>query len=56
MEENLKDGAVRDRIVETVDAALVQSQPEARLVPPGVRRRIIRRLLDLLLDEILLAE
>jgi hypothetical protein len=54
IEERLDDDDVRERIVSAVDAALVSQQPVARAIPDAVRRRIIRRLLDLALDEILL--
>ena len=50
----LEEDAVRERIVKAADMALVHARPEARLVPEPARQRIVRRMLDLMLDEILL--
>ena len=55
IEESLEKGEKREAIVDAADVALIQSAPEARLVPSDVRKRIIRRSLDTLLDELLLA-
>lgn len=54
LEARLDDDAVREQIVSVVDQALVTQQPAARALPEDFRRRIIRRILDLVLDEILL--
>lgn len=54
IEENLRDEAVRERIVEQVDKLLIAQQPAAAAIPSGTRKRIIRGLLDLVLDEVVL--
>ncbi len=54
IEEELRDDKVRQKIVVAVDLALTTEYQAAKAVPQEVRYRIIRRLLDLFLDEILL--
>jgi hypothetical protein len=44
----------REKIVDLIDAALLEAVPAARLIPTDIRRRLIRKILDLILDEILL--
>lgn len=54
--QDLRDDAVRETIVAAADEALLAELPAAAAIPAARRRRIIRTLLDLLLDEILLPE
>jgi len=61
LEQLLADGpdqplgtAVRPALVAAADALLVRQFPLARLVPPEVRQRLIRKQLDLIIDEVLL--
>lgn len=56
IEENLRSPAVRKRIVLAVDKLLIKQHPEARLVPKATRQRIISKLLEIMLDDILLPE
>ena len=55
LEQELRDEAVREAIVSAADQALLAELPAAAAIPEDRRRRIIRRVLDLMLDEILLA-
>jgi hypothetical protein len=55
LEKDLKSEAVRRAIVDAVDKALVAQQPGAAVIPAETRKRIIRTLVNLALDEILLA-
>lgn len=54
LEQELRDEAVREAIVSAADRALLAELPAAVAIPEARRRRIIRRVLDLMLDEILL--
>lgn len=54
IEDALEEDAVRQRLVKAADTALVHTRAEARLVPEPARQRIIRRMVDLMLDEFLL--
>jgi hypothetical protein len=54
LQQDLRNAAVCDKVVTAVDAALVAQQPAAALVPGDVRRRIIRGLLDTVLDHVVL--
>jgi len=54
--QDLRDDAVREAIVAAADRALLAELPAALAIPEERRKRIIRRVLDLMLDEILLAE
>jgi len=56
IEQDLCDETVRRQIVKAVDAALTAEYPAARAVPEKTRHRIIRKLLDLLIDDILIPE
>ncbi|WP_319549568.1 hypothetical protein [Desulfogranum marinum] len=55
LEEALDQDDVREAIVAAADKALLTAAPEARLVPEAMRKRIIRKSLDLILDEIVLS-
>jgi hypothetical protein len=54
LEQELRDEVVREAIVSAADQALLAELPAAVAIPEARRRRIIRRVLDLMLDEILL--
>lgn len=56
LQQDLKDPAIRDHIVVVADEVLIRQHPEAKLVPQATRRRIIRKLLDVTLDEVLLPD
>ena len=56
LEEDLKDKNVRQMIVDAADIALCSQVPEAKLIPEEVRKEMIRKLLDMMLDDILLPE
>jgi len=56
LENQLDKEEVREKIVVAVDKQLISAYPEARLVPEAMRKRLIRRTLDMMLDEILLTE
>lgn len=56
IEQELDDPEVRERIVKAVDKALVSGYPEAKLIPENIRQQIIRKLLDIMLDDILLPD
>jgi len=56
IEERLDDPEVRERIVAEADKALVKEVPGAGLTPDDIRKKIIRRLLDVVLDDILLPD
>ena len=53
-EENLERPEVRERIVAAIDAALVTNYPVAGAIPASLRRRIIRKQLDMIIDDIVL--
>lgn len=53
IKKNLKDPKVRKLIVEAADKALIVSHPELRPIPSKWRKRIIAKILDLVIDEIL---
>jgi thermitase len=53
-EQALRDPQTRDRVVELADAELTRQVPVARLIPKASRERLIRKTLDLVLDEIIL--
>jgi hypothetical protein len=54
VEKDLKDPEVRDLIVAAVDKALVAQFPVAGLIPADLRQSIIRKQLDLIIDDIVL--
>jgi hypothetical protein len=54
IEKPLKKPAVRAELVQAADAMLVKQFPVARLVPKDARQRLIRKQLDLVIDEVLL--
>jgi serine protease len=56
IERDLKSNRVRAAIVTAADAALVRQFPIARIFPPGTRQRLIRRQLDIVLDELVLKD
>jgi serine protease len=56
IERDLKNKAIRNQMVNVADAALVRQFPIARIFPPEVRRKVIRRQLDVVLDDFLLNE
>jgi hypothetical protein len=56
IEKDPKDPAVCTQIVRVADTILVKQYPEARSVPKDTRQRIIRKVLEIMLDEILLPE
>ena len=56
LEDALESEQTREKIISAADEALIKSTPEARLVPEKIRRRLIARFLDIILDEILLPE
>ena len=53
-EENLQKPEVRETIVAAVDTALVTNYPFAGAIPASLRRRIIRKQLDMIIDDIVL--
>ena len=55
-DRNLKSKTVRAAIVSAADAALVRQFPIARIFPPETRQRLIRRQLDVVLDELVLKD
>jgi hypothetical protein len=54
VEENLEKPQVREAIVVAVDTALVTNYPVAGAIPASFRRRIIRKQLDMISDDIVL--
>jgi|GEM_PF-1642025 len=55
-EAQLKDDQTRNLIVKQADALLLAEVPAAALIPQSARQRLIRRVLDWLLDDLLLPE
>jgi len=55
IEEELEEDDVREKIVDEVDKSLMATYPQAMMVPPETRRKLIRKTLDMILDDILLA-
>ena len=53
-EENLQKPEVRETIVAAVDTALVTNYPVAGAIPASLRRRIIRKQPDMIIDDIVL--
>ena len=53
-EEYLQKPEVRETIVAAVDTALVTNYPVAGAIPASLRRRIIRKQLDMIIDDIVL--
>jgi hypothetical protein len=53
-EENLEKPEVREAIVMAVDTALVTNYPVAGAIPASLRRRIIRKQVDMIIDDIVL--
>lgn len=53
-ETALRDPQVRAALVQSVDAELTRQVPVARFVPPATRQAIIRKTLDMIIDDILL--
>ena len=56
LEKALHQESVREAIVTLADQALVSAQPTARLIPLELRQRLIRRQLDVILDDLLLPD
>lgn len=56
LEDQLADLETRKKIVIAADKALIKSAPEARLIPTKVRRRLIGKSLDIIIDDILLPD
>lgn len=56
VEKGLKSPDIRDAMVLAADEALVLQYPFVGAVPTDVRRSLIRKQLDLIIDEILLNE
>jgi hypothetical protein len=54
VEENLERPEVREAIVVAVDTGLVANYPGAGAIPASLRRRIIRKQLDIIIDDIVL--
>jgi hypothetical protein len=54
VEKDLKDPEVREIIVAAVDKALVAQFPAAAFVPANLRQSIIRKQLDMIIDDIVL--
>jgi hypothetical protein len=54
IQKNLKDPEVRDAIVLAVDMALVAQFPVAAAIPAALRQSIIRKQLDIVIDDIVL--
>lgn len=54
VEADLKSPDIRDAMVLAADEALVLQNPLAGFLPTEIRRRLIRKQLDLIIDEILL--
>jgi hypothetical protein len=53
-EKDLKDPEVREIVVAAVDKALVAQFPAAAFVPANFRQSIIRKQLDLIIDDLVL--
>jgi hypothetical protein len=53
-EENLERPEVREAIVAAVDKALVANYPMVAAIPASFRRRIIRKQVDMIIDDIIL--
>jgi hypothetical protein len=53
-EENLEKPEVREAIVVAVDKALVANYPMAAAIPASFRRKIIRKQVDMIIDDIVL--
>jgi hypothetical protein len=56
VDQNLKSKTIRAAIVSAADAALVRQFPIARIFPPETRQRLIRKQLDVVLDELVLKD
>lgn len=56
LEEDLKSLEVRQRIVTVLDSTLVREYPLARLLEADYRRQVIRKTLDLVLDDLVLRD
>lgn len=56
IKENLRDDAVRAIIVNAVDQALVKKHPSAKAVPEKLRKKLILRALETVIDDILLGD
>ena len=55
-DRNLKSKTIRAAIVSATDAALVRQFPIARIFPRETRQRLIRKQLDVVLDELVLKD
>ena len=53
VKKDLNDPAVRNAIVTAADTALVANQPAATAIPAEVRRKLIRKQLDLIIDDVI---
>jgi hypothetical protein len=54
VEKDLKDPEVREMVAAAVDKALVAQFPAAGFIPADLRQSIIRKQLDLIIDDIVL--
>jgi thermitase len=56
-EDKLRDPKYRkETLIPHVDGILVAQSPQTALIPPGIRRAVIERILTLLIDDILIPE
>jgi hypothetical protein len=53
-EENLEKPEVREAIVAAVDKALVANYPVVAAIPASFRRKLIRKQVDMIIDDIVL--
>jgi hypothetical protein len=54
VEKDLRDPEVRELIVAAVDKALVAQFPAAGFIPSNLRKSLIRKQLDIIIDDIVL--
>jgi hypothetical protein len=54
LERDLENPEVRELIVVAADEYVTRTHPETKMIPKKMRRKLLRRALDLALDEILL--
>ena len=53
VKKDLNDPEVRDALVAAADAALIANFPAAATIPEQVREKLIRKQLDLIIDDLL---
>jgi hypothetical protein len=56
IKKDLNDPEVRDALVSAADAALIANFPAAAAIPTEIRRKLIRKQLDLIIDDVLVGE